>query len=538
MVKHSKKLGKKDNVNRKNQSRKRVKRSGKQVSKLGRQGRSGRRASMRSVKSVIGKKRKQKMQRGGDNNQVATLYAYYDIPDGNDRKQEPEFVYSYVELPIAQNSNDPDPQYGAVLYRAFADGELHKLIDEAGIKNEEIEDQKIDLNVSVPNNFLGEVTKKQSTMISELTTDYKQLNFSQFLTKQQPQSAGAAAKDDELDELDITPYAEALFIRQINRINEYLSLIQKLGKIDAKRRGGFFRQVKAEFFFGDNTDVKLSAKNLRKEQKYDLEKNNVYEAIKSELNETLQYLTGKGIGPPEKQDSLIRKKPDNTIIVEHLSKPSMNDYARVRRLSGYPEDMVYELGKELKECLDSIRTGNPKKKYVTTHVELKPKYDPPPREPRKRMFKPKPPPAPPKPPPSAESTAFKAHQSALAGQIHRDMTNMHEYAQPLAHYSQPHGQYTQYSSPPSTGPSLAEAAPAAAAYADLTYQVEPPMFNIGTEDLYRATYSMPMPMYHQASPGSAGPEYHQASPGSAGPKYHVARNYPVYPLPNYSQSNS
>ena len=105
----------------------------------------------------------------------------------------------------------------------MADGKLHGLIDEAGIKNKdkEIEDETIVLdNIQVPN-FLGEVTKQQDTMKKEL----KKIELPEFLAEQL-QSAGA-----DPNERDFTPEADALFTRQIHRINEYLSLIQKWAKL-------------------------------------------------------------------------------------------------------------------------------------------------------------------------------------------------------------------------------------------------------------------------------------------------------------------
>ena len=104
MVKHSKKPGKKGNVNRKIQSRKRGKKSGKQGSRLGKQGsRPGRPGSMRSVKPVR-RKKKPKMQRGGDPTVSGTIYAYYYIP--NDESEPTKFEFSPKPIAIGDEFLD------------------------------------------------------------------------------------------------------------------------------------------------------------------------------------------------------------------------------------------------------------------------------------------------------------------------------------------------------------------------------------------------------------------------------------------------
>jgi len=310
MVKHSKKLGKKGNVNRKNQSRKHVKRSGKQVSKLGRQGRSGRRAGMRSVKSVIGKKKKQKMQRGkgGDDEDgsIGKIYAFYDY-NSNDNTND--FLLSFVELPLAENEVDPAKISGEVLYRAFADNKLHGIIDKAATAGK-TDDKPIELDpITLPNDFdfLKLVSDEQDRIIDILDENKdKGFNGGSYYIGSPSSQSGilyTSAKrrrgftevkthNQALMKINISQDVYDHFKKQLHLTNEWIKTQKLIDKIRINP-GGKVKQLRA-IFFNDNT-MKLSSK-----QEADIEGlrdklNYLKEEIKIGLPKSLKYIKANRI---------------------------------------------------------------------------------------------------------------------------------------------------------------------------------------------------------------------------------------------------
>ena len=325
MVKYSKKSGKKGNVNIKIQSRKRAKKAGKRVTRVRKVGRDGNRArigSLRSAKSIM-RKKKQKIQigKGGDDDDdygsIGKIYAFYDV-NTND------FLLSFVELPLAENEDDPATISGQVLYRAFADKNLQKIIDDAANKNKTDGDGYELDTITLPNDFdfLELVSKEQDRIIDLLDKDKdKVLNGGSFnsvrpsseseilYTSAKSRRSGlppVKTHNEAMININITQLVYEHFKKQLRLTDEWIKTQKLIDKI-RENPGGKLKQLKATFFVSNTMKLSVKQENDIDRLRYKLDA--LKEEIKIGLPDSLKFIKAYRL-PGDDQKTICY--PDNS----------------------------------------------------------------------------------------------------------------------------------------------------------------------------------------------------------------------------------
>ena len=357
MVKYSKKPARKGNVNRKMQSRKRAKKYGKRVTRVRKVGRRARIGSLRSAKSIM-RKKKQKIQRGkgGDDDDygsIGIIYAFYD-DNTND------FLLSFVELPLAENSDDPATISGQVLYRAFADKNLQQIIDDAANSNKTDDDSYQLDEITFPNDFdfLELVSREQDRIIDLLDKD-KDKGFnggSYYSDRPSSQSQSGIlytsaksrrsrftqptvkTQNEAMINVNITQFVYDHFKKQLRLTNEWIKT-QKL--IDRIRTGSKLKQLKATLFVSNIT--KLSFK-----------KEKVIDGLRDKLDDLIEEIE---IGLPDslKYIKAYRLPGDDKIICypDNLQTAKINGRGEVTMYSVFDDTSLWNVMLSFRATLEN-----------------------------------------------------------------------------------------------------------------------------------------------------------------------------------------